>query len=61
MVRNSIQPKLSAYASTGMGQNNLIKRYALIGKSIPQFTVDSNYYIVTLPLIHGDYDKSTNH
>jgi len=54
IVKNNIQSKISSYASTGLGQNNLIKRYAMISESIPRFTIESNHYIAKLPLIKND-------
>lgn len=51
MVRNTIQPKISSGKSTGLGQNNMVKRYAMISDEVPKFKVKTNYYIAELPLI----------
>jgi len=60
IVRNNLQPKISSNFSTGLGQKNLAKRYALIGEDKPRFMISSNHYIVQLPLIQPDYDESTD-
>lgn len=60
IVRNNLQPKISSNFSTGLGQKNLAKRYALIGEDRPRFMIESNHYIVQLPLIQSDYDESTD-
>lgn len=51
VIKNNIQPKISSVASTGLGLKNLIKRYALICKTEPEFYVDAKHYIAKLPLI----------
>ena len=53
IVRNNIQPKISSNHSTGLGQKNLAKRYAMIGENIPEFMVETNYYLAKLPLINS--------
>jgi len=60
MVKNNMQRKISSNVSTGLGQKNLVKRYAMICNDIPQFMVESNHYIVRLPLIEPDYDEHTD-
>jgi len=60
VVKNNMQRKISSNVSTGLGQKNLVKRYAMICDNIPQFMVESNNYIVRLPLIEPDYDEHTN-
>jgi sensor histidine kinase YesM len=59
-VKNNIQLKITSNVSTGLGQKNLEKRCAMICDEIPQFQVESNYYIVRLPLIKNDYDERTD-
>lgn len=61
IVRNNIQLKISSNDSTGLGQNNMIKSYAMIGDRIPEFIFETNHYIVKLPLIDCDNDESINH
>lgn len=60
IVKNNMQRKISSNVSTGLGQKNLVKRYAMICEDIPQFMVESNNYIVRLPLIQTDYDECIN-
>ncbi|KAF5083703.1 Histidine kinase [anaerobic digester metagenome] len=57
VVRNNIQPKISMSKSTGLGQKNMVKRYALISSMIPTFSVVTNYYEVKLPLLNVDHDE----
>ncbi len=59
-VKNNIQLKITSNVSTGLGQKNLEKRYAMICDDKPRFEVESNYYIVRLPLIQNDYDERTD-
>lgn len=59
-VKNNIQLKITSNVSTGLGQKNLEKRYAMICDEIPRFQIESNYYLVRLPLIHNDYDERTD-
>lgn len=54
VVKNNIQPKISSGKSTGLGLKNLVKRYALVCKTEPEFYVDARYYIANLPLIETD-------
>lgn len=54
VVKNNIQPKISSAVSTGLGLKNLVKRYALICKTEPEFYVDAKHYIAKLPLIETD-------
>lgn len=60
IVKNNMQRKISSHVSTGLGQKNLVKRYAMICEYVPQFMVESNHYMVRLPLIQPDYDERTN-
>lgn len=60
IIKNNIQPKISSNYSTGLGQKNLIKRYEMISDNVPQFLVESNLYIVKLPLITSDYDEGSD-
>ncbi len=54
VVRNNIQPKISAVASTGLGLKNLVKRYGLISEFTPMFQVNTDYYVARLPLIETE-------
>jgi len=60
IVKNNIQLKISSNTSTGLGQKNLVKRFAMICDDIPQFTIESEYYVVRLPLIKNDDDERTD-
>jgi sensor histidine kinase YesM len=54
-VCNRIQPKLTGSTGTGIGLNNLVKRYHLLfGREI---TVDNadNMFCVSIPLINSGY------
>lgn len=53
-VRNNIQAKISKAYSSGVGQQNMIKRYSLISDEIPEFKVETNHYLVKLPLIESE-------
>jgi LytS/YehU family sensor histidine kinase len=59
-VKNNVQPKISSVSTTRLGQKNLTKRYAMVCEEIPRFMLESNYYIVRLPLIRNDYYESIN-
>lgn len=61
VVRNNIQPKLSRGRSTGLGLKNLVKRYNMVNKEEPDFSVDSSHYIARLPLIKPEYNERTDH
>jgi len=50
-VVNKLQPKLAGGKSTGVGQKNLKKRYALISNLHPRFRVAHDTYTAVLPLI----------
>ncbi len=60
IVRNNIQPKISKGASTGLGLKNLVRRYALISKQEPIFKVETNHYVVKLPLINLEENEGIN-
>jgi LytS/YehU family sensor histidine kinase len=61
IVRNNIQPKISKGASTGLGLKNLVKRYVLISKQEPIFKIETNHYVVKLPLINLEDNEHTDH
>jgi len=60
VVTNRLQPKISTTASTGVGLKNLTRRYSLITRREPRFTVEDNHYIARLPLINTENDESTD-
>lgn len=53
-VRNNIQARISSVYSSGLGQKNMIKRYAMISDKVPEFIVEANHYLVKLPLIENE-------
>ncbi len=61
IIRNNIQLKISSEASTGVGQKNLVKRFAMISNEIPEFNVGVRYYQVTLPLIRSLNDEGPDY
>jgi len=61
VVRNNLQPKMTGARSTRLGQENLIKRYKLISREVPEFKVGTTHYQATLPLITSESDEHTDH
>ena len=61
VVSNSIQPKISMGNSTGLGQKNMVKRYAIISELQPTFEIINNQYVVKLPLLNVENDERTDH
>ncbi len=57
LVENSLNPKISHSFSTGVGQTNLVKRYAMLGKEKPAFTMKKDSYLAKLPLIKTKEDE----
>jgi LytS/YehU family sensor histidine kinase len=53
-VSNNIQPPISSRPSTGLGQNNLMKRYELLSDTLPVFENRGDVYIAKLPLINDE-------
>jgi len=53
-VRNNIQARISSAFSSGLGQKNLCKRYALITEMQPEFIVETHHYLVKLPMIKNE-------
>lgn len=60
-ISNNYEPKVSRYHNTGIGQNNLIKRYTLLGSKAPSFHLEGKQYIAELPLINYEAYESSNH
>ena len=60
IVRNNLQPKISG-KSTGVGLKNFVKRYGLISKLEPTFTMMNDCFVAQLPLIQTDGDESTDY
>ena len=61
VVRNNLQPKITGNRSTRVGQENLIKRYKLISREVPEFKVGTTHYQATLPLITAESHEHTDH
>lgn len=57
VVRNNLQAKVSKNKSTGLGQSNLQKRYAMICDCQPSFTIESRHYSARLPLIKPENNE----
>lgn len=51
VVENNLQLKLNSVESKGVGLNNLVKRYELLGENKPKFTMTEDKYIAEIPLI----------
>lgn len=51
VVKNNIQPKLNKEANSGIGLNNITKRYNLLSETSPQITQTEKEFIVKLPLL----------
>lgn len=51
-VSHILQPRVSNIKSTGIGQVNLYKRYALVCKVEPVFSILNDNYVAQLPLIY---------
>ncbi|MCA1801460.1 MAG: histidine kinase [Rhodothermaceae bacterium] len=54
VICNNVQLKISSGVNTGLGQKNLLKRYALISERVPEFRMGATHYQVILPLIQGE-------
>lgn len=54
LVENGMQPKISAKPSTGLGQQNLIKRYELVSDTLPEFIASNYIYTAKLPIINDE-------
>ncbi len=59
VVENSLNPKVSHSYSSGVGQTNLVKRYAMLGKEKPDFSMKTDIYVVVLPLLKVKEDEYT--
>jgi sensor histidine kinase YesM len=56
MVKNTLQPKTDGDISTQKGQLNLVEKYRLLGKVLPEFIVEGDCYLVKIPLIEPNED-----
>ena len=54
VVVNNLQPKIKGADSKGVGLSNLNKRYELLGKKLPQYSVTEKEYIAKIPLINPE-------
>lgn len=50
-VQNDLQPRTSSVVSTGVGLENLRKRYAHLGTRTPRFTLSQDQFTAELPLL----------
>jgi two-component system, LytTR family, sensor kinase len=53
-ITNNIQAKVRNYVSTGLGLDNLKKRYSFVADEEPEFNINADKYIARLPLIKPD-------
>jgi sensor histidine kinase YesM len=60
VVRNTLQLKSDRIISTQTGQINLVEKYRLLGTELPVFKAEKGEYVVTIPLIEPNEDKSIN-
>jgi sensor histidine kinase YesM len=60
IVINPLKPKISFKKSTGVGQTNLKKRYSMVTNTEPEFILETDRYVVSLPLIREDYAEHSN-
>lgn len=51
VVENNLQPLSFKVPSTGIGQTNIIDRYAMLSDDVPIFEQTNDKYIVKLPII----------
>ena len=57
VVRNNLQLRADRPASTGTGQSNLQKRYALFDGASPLFEATEDHYVACLPLIREEAES----
>ena len=55
VITNNIRLKMSSDKGSGSGQQNLAKRYEMLGSDPPDFRIGTTHYKVTLPLIYEEY------
>jgi sensor histidine kinase YesM len=60
-ITNHLQPKFTFGTSTGIGQQNLKKRFAMTTGREPEFRLLDDCYIATLPLIKEERHEGTDH
>jgi two-component system, LytTR family, sensor kinase len=53
-VTNTLQPRVSGERSTGVGLENLRRRFAHLDAPPPRFTLSHHHFIAELPLLGGD-------
>jgi sensor histidine kinase YesM len=60
VVRNNISTKLHSEKSSGLGLQNIHRRYELLTNKTVVVNNDDEYFTVIIPLIQKD-DASTDH
>ena len=60
VIVNPLKPKISFKTSTGVGQSNLKKRYTMASNREPEFRLETDRYVVSLPLIREEHAENTN-
>lgn len=60
VIANPLLTKISFKKSTGVGQTNLKKRYTMVSNREPEFKLENDRYIVTLPLLREEHAENTD-
>jgi LytS/YehU family sensor histidine kinase len=58
VVENNLQLRQQKLIGTAVGKQNILQRYTLLGFKEPDFLQTDNFYIVKIPLIEKQDDKS---
>ncbi len=53
-IENDIRVKMHEYESSKTGQKNIISRYKLLGKDLPEFTRTNQHYTAKIPLLYDE-------
>ena len=59
-VCNPMQPKLTSSTGTGIGLDNLVKRYRLLFNEKVIINNEDNYFCVSIPLINPNHHENTD-
>jgi sensor histidine kinase YesM len=51
IIKNNYQYRGTLNGSTGIGQKNILQKYQLIAQKLPEFYIEDQDYIVSLPII----------
>ncbi len=53
VVKNSLQVRINAAPSTGLGLKNIENRYLILSKDTPKFGPEGDFYVARIPLIQS--------